>query len=70
MLEDYENEKTNDDVKKRKLEKSDAMLRDDEIGETSGSNKMRKTDAIIEDESGEASKKRKNKKDMKKRNKK
>ncbi|CAG8602124.1 11129_t:CDS:2, partial [Cetraspora pellucida] len=101
MSGDYKNEETNEDVKKRKLEKSDAMLRDDEIGETSGSNvisgqrnlkrssnvidnesedasksevvkkrKMRKTDAIVEDESGKASKKRKNKKDVKKRNKK
>ncbi|CAG8499076.1 16870_t:CDS:2 [Cetraspora pellucida] len=62
------------DMKKWKTKKSDAMLEDDKIGEASGSNMgsgqhnlKRSHDAVlVEDESGETSKKG-NKKDMKKR---
>ncbi|CAG8520915.1 6823_t:CDS:10, partial [Cetraspora pellucida] len=62
-------------VKKRKMKKSDAMLGDDKIGEASGSNmgsaqhnlKCSRDAVLVENESGETSKKE-NKKDVKKRN--
>jgi len=73
--EDTSGEGMNKDVKKRKTKKNDVMLGDDGSEEASGSNMgseqcnlKRSSDAmLVENESGETSKKGKNKKGVKKR---